>query len=183
MVFGMANELDTDDRVQLTLRLPALLHAKLIGATAGRSSLNAEIIRRLERSFIQDAEDAIGSTAKMVLYAGEPLSWDEINAHVSDIVAAFPAPVTTLNVEIITRDIIARRKAVQEARSAYRQVLRGEQRSVSVIDAIAPFLPTDMSLIGFLDRVEGGEKAETVILDEVRKYYEAKVQSASAQKD
>lgn len=46
----MADEI-LDDRVQLTLRLPRDLHAKLIEATAGMGrSLNAEIVARLAQS-------------------------------------------------------------------------------------------------------------------------------------
>jgi len=43
-----------DDFVRITLRLPPDLHKQLIEA-AGASSLNAEIVARLERSFFADS--------------------------------------------------------------------------------------------------------------------------------
>jgi hypothetical protein len=47
-----------DDRTQLTLRLPPILHFQLSEAAAETNrSLNAEIVARLERSFTATASD------------------------------------------------------------------------------------------------------------------------------
>lgn len=47
----MSSDDQDDGLVRITLRIPRELHARIVEATSGQNSMNAEIIRRLVGSF------------------------------------------------------------------------------------------------------------------------------------
>lgn len=124
-----------DDWVRITLRLPPELHAYL-SEQAGAGSLNAEIVDRLHVSQgLDDAgNDILGVGAALspahqlpeinirIDAQGVPISWDEIQAHVSGLADMLDKSAVAMNVIVETPELKSsheRREAAALLRQAW----------------------------------------------------------------
>jgi hypothetical protein len=125
----MANQ---DDFVRLTLRLPLDLADKLtVARIAGVRSLNAEIVGRLIESFEGAAGRSEEPDFRVVLESAQPISWDEINSHVSAIAKAMPFRPNALTVAVVTPEVISsadRQDEAEALEAAYRRLAKARQR-------------------------------------------------------
>lgn len=102
-----------DDFVRITLRLPPWIHSQLTEMAGPGGSLNAEIIRRLQRS----VEDSLLGPPKpshflRVVLDGrdQSLSIRQVQEHVAAAVDALKDPIHELQIEVITKEIAQARE-------------------------------------------------------------------------
>lgn len=107
-----------DDGTQLTLRLPPSLRRRLVEVSG--FSMNKEIVRRLEESFEDEFYKSLMRPAARITLDtnGRPISWEEINSHVALIAEAFPHPISSVSIEVMTPEIVAAHKRRDDAFNA-----------------------------------------------------------------
>lgn len=102
----MAREKPIDDRVQLTLRLPADLHETLVSNLRSRS-LNADIVERLWQSVELGVLGTVMQPPIQITLDtnGRPTNWAEVTALAAEISDAFKSPINAISIEVLTPEM------------------------------------------------------------------------------
>lgn len=105
----MAQLKPQDDYMKTALRLPRDLHAKIQeeAAASGRS-MNAEIVARLQDSFLTSFEREVPPLQQFYILldsSGYPISWFEILEHVRGLSNAAGVEPIDLKMEVVTPDM------------------------------------------------------------------------------
>lgn len=97
-----------DSWVRLQVRMPPELHERLKDA-AGASSLNADIVRRLEESLLEDRarEYHFPSVGRIVLDSeGRTLTREEVQRQLAAVIAASTFPIKQFQIEVLTPEVL-----------------------------------------------------------------------------